>query len=42
MDLPAALQWVEVDLPLIDEKERILAADKPVCALERIRMDVSD
>jgi methyltransferase (TIGR00027 family) len=43
MDLPASLQWVEVDLPaMIDYKEQILAGEKPRCALERIRLDLSD
>src|SRR5215467_7292193 len=43
MDLPASLQWVEVDLPaMIDYKEEILAGEKPRCALERVRLDLSD
>lgn len=43
MELPAALQWVEVDLPaLIDYKEGILAGETPRCALERVRLDLSD
>lgn len=43
MSLPAALQWVEVDLPqIIDYKKDILADEKPVCALERFRMDLSN
>jgi methyltransferase (TIGR00027 family) len=43
MALPAALQWVEVDLPdLIAYKEDVLRAEKPVCALERIRLDLAD
>ena len=43
MALPPSLQWVEVDLPdLLDYKERILAADKPACRLERVRMDLAD
>src|SRR5712692_5603221 len=36
MALPAALQWIEVDLPgILSYKEEILASEKPVCALER-------
>jgi methyltransferase (TIGR00027 family) len=43
MQLPASLKWVEVDLPeILSYKERILRDDKPVCALERIRLDLSD
>jgi len=43
MDLPAALKWVEVDLPeLLKEKEDILRDEKPVCALERIGLDLSN
>jgi O-methyltransferase involved in polyketide biosynthesis len=43
MALPPSLQWIEVDLPgILDYKEQILAAEKPVCALERVRLDLSD
>jgi methyltransferase (TIGR00027 family) len=43
MDLPAALRWVEVDLPdILDYKEQILAGATPVCALERVRLDLSN
>jgi methyltransferase (TIGR00027 family) len=43
MELPAALRWVEVDLaPIIDYKESILAATAPRCALERVRLDLSN
>ena len=43
MDLPSALQWVEVDLPgILDYKEEVLAGERPVCALERVRLDLSD
>jgi methyltransferase (TIGR00027 family) len=43
MQLPASLQWVEVDLPpMIAYKEEALRADKPVCKLERISVDLSD
>jgi methyltransferase (TIGR00027 family) len=43
MALPAALRWVEADLPdLLDYKEGILRGEKPVCALERVRLDLSD
>jgi methyltransferase (TIGR00027 family) len=43
MDLPSSLQWIEVDLPgMIDYKEEILNQEKPRCALERVRLDLSD
>jgi methyltransferase (TIGR00027 family) len=43
MELPASLRWVEVDLPgIIDYKEEILAGERPRCALERVRLDLSD
>ncbi len=43
MDLPAALQWVEVDLPeIVSYKEEILGSEKSKCLLERIRLDLSD
>ena len=43
MLLPAALQWIEVDLPdILSYKEEILADEKPVCVLERVRLDLSD
>ena len=43
MTLPASLRWVEVDLPeILDYKEQILAKETPVCALERVRLDLSN
>lgn len=43
MQLPAGLQWVEIDLPeILAYKEEILAEEKPSCRLERIRLDLSD
>ncbi len=43
MALPAALQWIEVDLPgMIEYKSAILAAETPVCRLERIALDLAD
>lgn len=43
MPLPASLTWVEVDLPeILDYKETILGSEKPKCALERVRLDLSD
>jgi len=43
MPLPASLHWVEVDLPeILTYKEEILRDEKPVCKLERIRLDLSD
>jgi methyltransferase (TIGR00027 family) len=43
MALPSSLIWVEVDLPgILDYKEDILGAEKPACALERVRLDLAD
>jgi methyltransferase (TIGR00027 family) len=43
MALPASLRWIEVDLPaMLDYKQEILASEKPVCSLERVRLDLSD
>jgi len=43
MALPAALEWIEIDLPeILTYKEGILANEKPSCILERIRLDLSD
>ena len=43
MHLPPSLRWVEVDLPeILDYKEEALRDEKPVCTLERIRLDLSD
>jgi methyltransferase (TIGR00027 family) len=43
MDLPNALRWIEVDLPgILDYKEEIIGTAPPVCALERVRLDLSD
>jgi methyltransferase (TIGR00027 family) len=43
MTLPRTLRWIEVDLPdILDYKDEILASAAPVCALERIRLDLSD
>jgi methyltransferase (TIGR00027 family) len=43
MDLPASLQWIEVDLPaMIDYKEEVLHDEKPRCVLERVRLDLAD
>jgi methyltransferase (TIGR00027 family) len=41
--LPAGLRWVEADLPaILDDKERLLAHERPVCNLERERVDLTD
>jgi methyltransferase (TIGR00027 family) len=42
MDLPRTLRWVEVDLPeILAHKEEVLSKEKPVCALERVRLDLA-
>lgn len=43
MELPATLQWVEVDFPeIVSYKEEILGSEKPKCSLERVSLDLSD
>jgi methyltransferase (TIGR00027 family) len=43
MPLPETLKWIEADLPeILAYKEEILAAEKPVCRLERVRLDLAD
>ncbi len=43
MELPEALQWIEVDLPhLIEHKERALERERPGCRLERTGLDLAD
>jgi methyltransferase (TIGR00027 family) len=43
MTLPASLRWVEVDVPeILDYKAEMLAAATPVCALERVALDVTN
>lgn len=43
LTLPSALKWVEVDLrEILDYKEDVLKDEKPVCSLQRIRLDLSD
>ncbi len=43
MELLRSLQWIEVDLPeILAHKEEILGNEKPVCVLERVRLDLSN
>src|SRR4051794_2431944 len=43
MELPSTLRWVEVDLPeILDYKEQILGDAAPACAVERVRLDLSN
>ncbi len=43
MELPATLQWVEVDYPqTIEEKTQLLAGETPRCKVERIGADLAD
>jgi methyltransferase (TIGR00027 family) len=43
MRLPASLRWVEVDLPdMLNYKEEVLAAESPVCTVERVPLDLRD
>jgi methyltransferase (TIGR00027 family) len=41
--LPPALRWIEADLPgVLDYKHEALAGETPVCALEAVRLDLTD
>jgi methyltransferase (TIGR00027 family) len=43
MQLPAGLNWIEVDFEqIITYKNQVLASDKPVCKLRRIAFDLSN
>jgi methyltransferase (TIGR00027 family) len=43
LPLPPSLRWIEVDLPeLLAHKERELEGERPVCELERVRLDLAD
>ena len=43
MELPATLQWVEVDFPqIIAYKSEVLAVERPNCRLERVALDLAD
>jgi methyltransferase (TIGR00027 family) len=43
LSLPASLSWFEIDFPaILNYKEAKLQDQKPVCRLERIKMDLSD
>jgi len=42
LPLPQALHWVEVDLPgILEEKETMLRNERPLCRLERVRLDLA-
>jgi methyltransferase (TIGR00027 family) len=43
LDLPAGLRWIEADLPaILEHKERLLAAERPRCRLERVPIDLAE
>jgi methyltransferase (TIGR00027 family) len=43
LTLPASLSWIEADLPgMVEEKDRLLAGEKPVCHVSREKIDLSD
>jgi methyltransferase (TIGR00027 family) len=43
MELPESLLWIEADYPhMIEFKEARLAAEKPRCRLERVKIDLAD
>jgi methyltransferase (TIGR00027 family) len=43
LPLPPSLKWIEVDLPeLLTHKEQEMEGEKPVCELERVKLDLDD
>ncbi|MFI5362058.1 MAG: class I SAM-dependent methyltransferase [Elusimicrobiota bacterium] len=43
LNLPADLKWIEVDLPdMIDYKVSRIGTAKPLCEVERVKLDLSD
>ena len=43
LNLPSDLEWIEVDYPkMIDYKVERIGAEKPVCRLERVKLDLAD
>jgi methyltransferase (TIGR00027 family) len=43
LPLPASLSWVEADLPaILEEKEKVLAGEKPACTLRREAVDLTN
>jgi methyltransferase (TIGR00027 family) len=43
LDLPADLEWIEVDLPdMIKYKEERIGNQSPRCKLERVKLDLAD
>src|SRR5579862_1839724 len=43
LKLPTSMRWIEIDLPAIfAEKDQALASELPICALERVPLDLAD
>lgn len=43
LELPASLQWIEIDLPeILQGKRELLASEKPACKLEVIEGNLAD
>ncbi len=43
MQHPPSLRWIEIDLPdTLRYKQEILAAERPMCALDRVPLDLRD
>lgn len=43
MNLPSQLLWIEADFPhIIEYKEKIIGSEKPVCRLERAKLNLAD
>ncbi len=43
LPLPSPLNWIDADLPvMLDEKEQVMAGEKPACHYEAVRVDLAD
>ncbi len=43
LELPSALRWIDVDLPVVlDYKDGILAGERPRCRHEEVQLDLAD
>lgn len=43
LDMPAAMEWIEADLPeIIKEKQRLLVGETARCRLSRVAVDLAD
>ena len=43
IQLHTSLRWIEIDLPaMLNYKQEVLADERPLCALERVPLDLKD